>query len=454
MEWIRSGGSGGWHGVRNALAHGQSSGTKRNGTGAQVTEKLKIESRPGTIAAQHDQSWFRPVALHEKTREMPLQSQPLLSILIAVSSRVDLLAGCLESLRRHMPAELSREVIVVLNGLEPAVADELRSIHRDVTFVRSPVNLGMAGSGNRARREAAGRFLVTLHDDATIEPGWAEALLQAAHDHPRAGAIGSKVLYPDGRLQSAGAILWRSGLTTPPWDGPAPEASAVLVPRPVDYCGTCALLIRAEAFDAVGGFDDRMYPAYYVDVDLGLALRSKGYYVLCEPRSVIRHHRGASSGTALKRVAGARNRDHLLRKWTAAIACHEAQPQPGDQHAIEAALFRAARFAEACEAGEAQCVPQEHDGSSGQERCPEDMIDRHYRLSCQLHHAVVEHLENELVTRDAMLARRRSEKPAVGPAGLRGWRRALTATCKRLSVGLRAASRRDEAQTRSAKECG
>jgi GT2 family glycosyltransferase len=352
----------------------------------------------------------RPVAFQQTARKMPLQSQPLVSILIAVSSRVDLLAHCLESLQRHMPAELPHEVIVVLNGLEPAVADELRSTHRDVTFVRSPVNLGMAGSGNRARREASGRFLVTLHDDAAIEPGWAEALLQAAHDHPRAGAIGSKVQFPDGRLQSAGALLWRSGMTTPPWAGPAPDASAVMVPRPVDYCGTCALLIRAEAFDAVGGFDERIYPGYYVDVDLGLALRSQGYYVLCEPRSVIRHHRGSSSGSALKRVAVARNREHLLRKWATAIACHEAEPQPREQRAIEAALLRAARFAEACEAGVARPVPQEQDYSAEQDRCGEDVIDHHYRLSCQLHQAVVEHLEKELVARDAILARSRGKQ--------------------------------------------
>jgi GT2 family glycosyltransferase len=385
---------------------------------------------------------------------MPRQSQPLLSILIAVSSRVDLLARCLESVQQHMPAELPYEVIVVLNGLEPAVVDQLRSTHHDVMFVRSPVNLGMAGSGNRARLEASGRFLVTLHDDATIEPGWAEALLQAAHDHPRAGAIGSKVLYPDGRLQSAGYILWRSGWTARPWDGAAPEASAVMAARPVDYCGTCALLIRAEAFDAVGGFDDQIYPAYYVDVDLGLALRSKGYYVLCEPRSVIRHHRGSSSGTAIKRVASNRNREYLLRKWTAAVACHEAQPQPGEQHAIEAALLRAARFAEACEAGEARPIQQKDAGSSGQERCREDVIDRHYRLSCQLHQAIVEHLENELAARDAILARRQRAKLSLWPTGMRAWRRSLKATVRRLRAGFRRASSRDDAPSRSAKERG
>lgn len=131
---------------------------------------------------------------------MEHQSAPVLSILIAVSRRVDLLAECLGSLRRFMPAAIQHEIIVVLNEVEPASFGELQAAHPEVMFIPTPVNLGMAGSANMARRHASGRFLVTLHDDAVIEPGWAEALLAAADAYPRAGAIGSKVLFPDGRL--------------------------------------------------------------------------------------------------------------------------------------------------------------------------------------------------------------------------------------------------------------
>ena len=349
----------------------------------------------------------------------------LLSILIAVSSRTDLLAECLASLQRHMPDDLPYETIVVLNELDPAHASVLQGRYPTVRFLRSPVNLGMAGSANRARREASGRYLVTLHDDAAVEPGWAEALLAAAERHPRAGAIGSKILFPDGRVQSAGAILWRSGATTPPWTGAAPDARDVVHARAVDYCGTCSLLIRAEAFDAVGGFDEAIYPGYFVDVDLGLALRAQGYYVLCEPRSVVRHHRHASSGKTLRTVAIARNRSYLLRKWATAIADQEPDPNPRHAGAIHAALLRAARYAEACEAGRAMPIASESLDEPDTETPAGDDLERHYRLSRDLHDAIVAHLEARLAARDATAPRSTRLRTPRFSTALRSGRRML-----------------------------
>src|SRR5262249_11859966 len=156
-------------------------------------------------------------------------------------------------------------------------------------------NLGLAGAGNRGRALAKGELLVLLHDDAEVEPGWLEALVEAADRHPEAGAIGGKVLFPDGRLQSAGMILWRDATTSPPWTkGTTPDPAAFDRPRAVDYCGTCSLLVRAAVWDAAGGLDERLFPVYFVDVDLAMAIRRMGRVVLYEPRSVIRHHQGAS----------------------------------------------------------------------------------------------------------------------------------------------------------------
>lgn len=363
---------------------------------------------------------------------MGSSSDPLLSILIPVSSRTDLLAGCLAAIGRHVPGNLSHETIVVLNAIDASVARELESRHPEVRFLRSPVNLGMAGSVNRSRRVASGRFLVTLHDDATIEPGWAEALLEAAHRHPRAGAIGSKVLFPDGRLQSAGAIVWQSGATTPPWSGPAPSASDVMPARAVDYCGTCSLLIRAEAFDASGGFDEVIYPGYFVDVDFGLALRAQGYYVLCAPRSVVHHHRHASSSRTLRTVAIARNRAYVLRKWAAALAGHEPQPQPINEQAVTMALLRAARFAEACEAGLSIPTAPASDCTLDKRMPADDEIERHYLLSRELLEAIIAHLETALAARDASLARCHRTRADRVQAALVTVRRSLSTSISRV----------------------
>ena len=79
-------------------------------------------------------------------------------------------------------------------------------------------------------------------------------------------------------------ILWRDATTSPPWIGDAPDPDSFNQPRAVDYCGSSSLLVRAVAWDAVGGLDERIYPAYYVDVDLSMALRSRGWSVLYQPR--------------------------------------------------------------------------------------------------------------------------------------------------------------------------
>jgi GT2 family glycosyltransferase len=361
-----------------------------------------------------------------------MRAHAVLSILIPVSSRTDLLVECLASLQRHLPDDLRSETIVVLNEIDGACAAALESRFPRVRFLRSPVNLGMAGSANRARRAASGRFLVTLHDDAVIEPGWAETLLAAAHRYPRAGAIGSKVLFTDGQLQSAGAILWQSGGTTPPWSGPAPDPAELTTCRAVDYCGTCSLLIPAAVFDAVGGFDETIYPGYFVDVDFGLAVRSRGYYVVCEPRSVIRHHRHASSGELLRTVAYARNREYVLRKWTTAIALHQPPPGPGQQTgAFAVALRRAAEFARSCEAGSAVTIPPDVRGGAASEAAGGDDIERHYRLSRQLQDAVIASLEEAIACRDHALARYRRMKVTRLYANMLRQRQAISSAIRR-----------------------
>ena len=136
---------------------------------------------------------------------------PRASILIASSSRTDLLLKCLSSLARNGSRDIAHEVVVVLNGTKPDLEHTLAGKVEGVAFIHSPVNLGFAGASNLARTRAKGEFLILLHDDTEIEGGWLEGLIHAAEREPHAGALGSKVLFPDGRLQRAGALLWHDG---------------------------------------------------------------------------------------------------------------------------------------------------------------------------------------------------------------------------------------------------
>jgi len=277
---------------------------------------------------------------------LPAPTAPRVSIVIPAAARPELLYACLRSLALHGPRRIPFETLVVLNAPSSAAEALLRETVSGVRIVASPVNLGLAGAGNRGRDLARGEYLVILHDDAEIEPGWLEALVAAAEAHPEAGAVGGKVLHPDGSLQNAGMILWRDGTTAPPWIGPVPPPSAFDQPRAVDYCGTSSLLVRADTWDAVGGLDERFFPAYYVDVDLAMAIRRHGQVVWYEPRSVIRHHRGASGEIRFRLFVTERNRRLFLEKWEGALEEHEPRGQEDSAAAVGRALERAEDRAE------------------------------------------------------------------------------------------------------------
>ena len=271
---------------------------------------------------------------------LPSPSAPRVSVIIPAAARPELLYACLRSLAMHGPRRIPFETLVVLNAPASAAEALLAATVTGVRIVSSPVNLGLAGAGNRGRALARGEYLVLLHDDAEVEPGWLEALVAAADAHSKAGAVGGKVLHPDGSLQNAGMILWQDATTAPPWIGPPPPPSAFDRPRAVDYCGTSSLLVRAATWDAVGGLDERFFPAYYVDVDLGMAIRRRGQVVWYEPRSVIRHHRGASGDLRFRLFVTNRNRQLFLDKWASALTEHEPRIE-NSPAAIERALARA-----------------------------------------------------------------------------------------------------------------
>jgi len=320
---------------------------------------------------------------------------PRVSILIPAASTSTFLRACLRSLATCVPASIAHEIIVVLN--EPEENGIVSGEFPDVTFVASPVNLGLAGAGNRARALARGELLVLLHDDAEVEAGWLEALVDAVDAHPEAGAIGSKVFYPDGRLQNAGMIVWRDGTTSAPWPTACePRADDFRETRAVDYCGSCSLLVRAAAWDAAGGLDERLYPAYPVDVDLAMALRHAGFSVLFEPRSVIRHHRGASiTNRRWLEFIWSRNRRLFLEKWTPALEAHE----PADPESVEAirrALARAEATGERlAKAGGAR--PATPPGTFD----AEEQLRRMTRISSELQRAYVADLEAKLEESEA-----------------------------------------------------
>src|SRR5436190_22220932 len=133
-------------------------------------------------------------------------ARPVSSVIIPLFNKADLTRACLAALIGATPADLY-EVVVVDNGSTDDTAALLDQLDGDVTIIRNPQNLGFARACNQGALAARGEYLVFLNNDTEPEPGWLEPLIGTADANPRVGAVGSKLLYPDGRLQHAGVWI-------------------------------------------------------------------------------------------------------------------------------------------------------------------------------------------------------------------------------------------------------
>ena len=267
-------------------------------------------------------------------------AQPLASIVILFMDGSPWIERCLASLRQHIPDSLPHEVVVLANG----VASETDMARADgVRLLRSGLNLGFGPGCNWAARHARGKYLVFLNDDTYVTTGWLESLVDTAERDPRTGAVSSLVVAPDGRIAEAGRVLWRDGSS----DGIAGglRASEHRLPRlrEVDSASGCSLLVRRHAWDEVGGFDERYFPAYYEDADLCLGLRAAGWAVVSATTSRVFHERSASTSLLWRRFLGLRNHRLFADKWAEALPVFD--PKPRDRPTVRE-VERAARGAE------------------------------------------------------------------------------------------------------------
>jgi GT2 family glycosyltransferase/glycosyltransferase involved in cell wall biosynthesis/tetratricopeptide (TPR) repeat protein len=252
------------------------------------------------------------------------------SVLIAVLDKLELTRRCLELLFAERSPRL-HEVIVVDNGSTDGTAEylaELAAAEPLLTVLSPGENTGFVGGNNLAAAQATGDCLVFLNNDTEPQSGWLDALVETVERDPSVGAVGAKLVYPDGKLQEAGGIVFADASGWNYGRGDDPDDPRYRFVREVDYCSGAALLVRADLFRELGCFDERYAPAYYEDTDLCFGVRARGLRVLYQPAAVVVHHEGATAGTDLAggfKAYQVANKEKFAAKWADTLV-DQAQP--------------------------------------------------------------------------------------------------------------------------------
>ena len=268
-----------------------------------------------------------PIDLQLSQVELPLicsSLAPQISVIIPVYGKLEYTIRCLASIATNRP-QAEFEVIVV-EDCSPDNSFNVLSQAKGLRLLRNEQNLGFIRSCNAGALAAKGEYLYFLNNDTEVTPGWMDELLRTFHEFPGTGLAGSKLVYPDGKLQEAGGIIWQDGSA---WNFGRMQDALLPVynyAREVDYCSGASIMVPKTIFDEVGGFDEYYLPAYCEDSDLALKIRDRGLRVIYQPLSTVIHFEGVTSGTDTTHGAKAYQIDNtrkLFERWQSLLQNHQ-----------------------------------------------------------------------------------------------------------------------------------
>jgi len=250
--------------------------------------------------------------------------QPLVSVIIPTRNAFEILKRCVEGLIEKTEYK-SFEVLVVDNQTdEPRAREYLqlcraRANFRVLTY-NKPFNY--SAINNFAAEQARGEFLCLLNNDTeVIDPGWLDTLVMWG-TQPGIGAVGAKLLYPDGTIQHAGITLGIMGLAGHAHktfqDGSPGYFGRLTVAHEIGAVTAACLLVRRATYEAVGGLNEEHLAIAFNDVDFCLKLRSRGLRNIWTPDAVLYHHESKTRGgdiTGERRARFEQEAAYILATW-------------------------------------------------------------------------------------------------------------------------------------------
>lgn len=247
----------------------------------------------------------------EKT--LPIKRVPtiLLSVIIVSYNTRRMTLDCLRTLYADL-GETAAEVWVVDNASEDGSAAAIRCLFPQVRLIESECNAGFGAANNRALAQASGEFLLLLNSDAFVQPGTCTALVEYLRVHPETGVVGPRLVNQDGSVQPSCyrfpsplrawvENLWVASVLPHhlawgdyrKWDHNAE--------RSVEWVIGACLLVRREAYEKIGGFDEVFF-MYQEETDWQRRLRNVGWDIAFTPSAVVTHLGGVSGASEMKKI--------------------------------------------------------------------------------------------------------------------------------------------------------
>jgi GT2 family glycosyltransferase len=246
------------------------------------------------------------------------------SIIIAAGGKTDVLRTNIESILSKTTYS-NYEVVVIDNSRQNTIEKLIGEFERQgsvryIDWRNKPFNYSLIN--NTAARQCESPALLFLNDDTSvISPGWLEAIVELVM-RPEVGAVGAKLLYPNGRIQHAGVVMGlydNCGHAFKGLDGKTGhyfDFSDVI--RNVSAVTGACLAARAKVFWDAGGFDEAEFAVAFNDIDLCLKIGALGYRVLYTPHALLHHHE-AFSKTSKDLIPHPHEVDAMRAKWATVI---------------------------------------------------------------------------------------------------------------------------------------
>ena len=246
----------------------------------------------------------------------PLYDKPLVSIIIPVHNKFIYTYNCIHSIIKINP--IVPYEIIIADDMSTDKTKEIEKIIKNIIVIHNDKIFYFLINCNKASKFAKGKYLIFLNNDTLVHKEWLSSLLLLIESDEKIGMVGSKFLFPNGKLKEAGGIVWNDG--EPENFGKnkkanMPEYNYV---KEVDYISGASFIIRKSLWEIIGGFDERFSPSYFEDTDLAFTLRKYGYKVMYQPKSTVIHYEGISNGKDLKsgiKKYQERNKEIFVDKW-------------------------------------------------------------------------------------------------------------------------------------------